>query len=202
MRRAVVPAVLVTAVVLTGCTSSGGDAEASPSKTVVDDTQERSTVQPSPSASPSAPVSALSVGQTGTYDVGETDGAGANHKVMTKMSVTVVSAKYVTPAEIDTTDRPKGQYVELTLTFRNVGKAPAHVETYGNLLWEDSSAAAQDATTLERVGDGPGLDTTYKPGQGLTGTLVLDVARRGGFLSYTYTDDPNGEVPFMVKLPN
>ncbi|MFF1689282.1 MULTISPECIES: hypothetical protein [unclassified Streptomyces] len=81
------------------------------------------------------------------------------------MQATVVSAKYVTPAEVDTTNEPEqGQYVALTLTFKNVGKAPAEVMTYGMMKWEDSKTAAQDATTLEGVGEGPELDTTYKPG--------------------------------------
>ncbi|MGW2744999.1 DUF4352 domain-containing protein [Streptomyces sp. NPDC001450] len=203
IRRALVPAALLSAVLLTGC-SSGGDDKADHSKTaVVDDTQERSTVKPSPSPSPSSSthVPVLSVGQTGSYDVGETDDVGENYKVTTKMSVTVVSAKYVTPAEVGTTNKPKGQYVELTLTMKNTGTAPTRVMTYGNMQWEDSSTAAQDATTFEGVGDGPTLDTVYKPGQGVTAKLVLDVARKGGFVSYTYTENPDGEAPFMVKLP-
>ncbi|WP_089105896.1 DUF4352 domain-containing protein [Streptomyces hyaluromycini] len=118
------------------------------------------------------------------------------------MSVTVVSAKYVTPAEVGTTNKPQGQYVELTLTMKDTGKSPARVMTYGNLKWEDSSTAAQDVTTLEGVGTGASLDTEYKPGQSVTGKLVLDVARKGGVLSYTYTEDPDAEAVFKVKLPS
>jgi hypothetical protein len=143
----------------------------------------------------------LNVGQTGTYGVGETNDAGESYKVTTKMSVTVVGATYVTPAEVGTSNKPKGQYVALTLTFKDVGQAPARVETYGNLTWEDSSTAAQDATTLEGVGDGASIDAEYKPGQSVTGKLVLDVARKGGVVTYTYTEDPDAEAVFKVKLP-
>jgi hypothetical protein len=119
------------------------------------------------------------------------------------MQVTVVSAKYVTPAEVDTTNEPEhGQYVELTLTLKNVGDAPAEIMTYGMMQWEDEQTAAQDATTLEGVGEGASLDTTYKPGQSVTGKLVLDVARKGGTVGYYGTEDPSGEPAFVVELPN
>lgn len=201
IRRAVVPAALLSVAVLAGC-SSGSDDKAAPVKTVIVTATPKGASQ-APSAEPSSSSSAqaLSVGQTGTYDVGETDEYGEDYKVTGKMSVTVVSAKYVTAAQVGTTNKPKGQYVELTLTFKNVGKSKARVMTYGNLQWEDSSTAAQDATTLEGVGEGPELDTEYRPGQGVTGKLILDVGRRGGVVSYTYTDDPEGRVPFQIKLP-
>ncbi|MFD5792780.1 DUF4352 domain-containing protein [Streptomyces diastatochromogenes] len=204
IRRALVPAALLSAVLLTGC-SSGGDDKAAPTKTFVDDTQERSTVKASPSAPPSPSSSqkaVLSVGQTGTYEVGETDENGENYKATGKMSVTFVGAKYVTPAEIDTSNKPQhGQYVEVTLTFKNIGQSPARVETYGNLMWDDSSSAAQDATTLEGVGGGDDVDTDYKPGQGVTGKVVLDVGKRGGFVYYMFSEDPEGGTPFVLKLP-
>lgn len=200
VRRAVVPAALLSAVVLTGC-SSGGATKAAPSTTHATQEGAQTPTQAPSSASPSSsPAPVLSVGQTGTYAVGETDDAGA-YKVTGKMSVTVVSARYVTAAEIGTSNKPKGRYVELTLTFKNVGTKPARVMTYGNLTWEDSSTAAQDATTLEGVGDGADVDTEYKQGQGVTGKLILDVGRRGGVVSYTYTDDPDAEAAFKVKLP-
>ncbi|MEV6128860.1 DUF4352 domain-containing protein [Streptomyces violaceusniger] len=144
----------------------------------------------------------VAVGETGTFGLGETDEYGENYKVTTKMQVTVVSAKYVTPAEVDTSNKPEqGQYVKLTLTLKNVGKAPAEIMTYGMMKWEDDQTAAQDASTLEGVGDGPDLDTTYKPGQAVTGSLVLDVARRGGRVSYVGVDDPDADAAFVVKLP-
>ncbi|MEW2396193.1 hypothetical protein [Streptomyces sp. NPDC046862] len=64
----------------------------------------------------------------------------------TKMHITVVSAKYVTPTQIDTTNEPvRGQFVELTLTLtlKNVGKAPAKFSAYGLMTWEDEKTAAQ-----------------------------------------------------------
>ncbi|MFE9017297.1 hypothetical protein ACFYNL_01745 [Streptomyces sp. NPDC007808] len=69
------------------------------------------------------------------------------------------------------------------------------------MQWEDEQTAAQDATTLEGVGEGDGLDTTYKPGQSVTGTLVLDVGRKGGKVGYYGSDDPSGEPAFVVELP-
>ncbi|MFF1417650.1 DUF4352 domain-containing protein [Streptomyces sp. NPDC058280] len=147
---------------------------------------------PSPSASEGP---SLKVGDTGTYDVVETDEYGENPSVTTKMQVTVKGAKYVTPSEIDTTNEPKlGQYVVLTLTLKNVGKKPADFAAYGVTTWESKDTAAQDATTLEGVGEGPELDTTYKPGQSVTGSLVLDVGAKGGIVSY------DGDT-FRVELP-
>ncbi|GAA1064656.1 DUF4352 domain-containing protein [Streptomyces asiaticus] len=187
--------------VLVGCSSEKSDgpdvAQQAPSKPA----QKAADESPSPSASKSAaPV--IAVGQTGTFNVGETDDYGENYKVTTKMQVTAVSAKYVTPAEVDTTNEPEqGQYVKLTLTLKNVGTAPAEIMTYGMMKWEDDKTAAQDASTLEGVGDGPDLDTTYKPGQAVTGSLVLDVARRGGRVSYVGGDDPGEGPTFVVKLP-
>ncbi|MFB6677150.1 DUF4352 domain-containing protein [Streptomyces sp. NPDC056390] len=155
-----------------------------------------------PSTAPAAP--SLKVGESGTFATGKTDDYGENFKVTSKVQVTVVSAKYVTPAEVDTTNEPEqGHYVALTLTFKNVGKAPAEVMTYGMMKWEDSKTAAQVATTLEGVGEGPELDTTYKPGQSVTGKLILDVARKGGTVSYfDNNSDPEVEGPsFKVALP-
>ncbi|WP_326812083.1 DUF4352 domain-containing protein [Streptomyces scopuliridis] len=156
----------------------------------------KESAEPSPSASASASAGPLlKVGQTGTYDVVETDEYGENPAVTTKMQVTVKSAKYVTPADVDTTNEPElGQYVVLTLTLKNVGSKPADFAAYGATTWENKDTAAQDATTLEGVGEGPELDTTYKPGQSVTGSLVLDVGAKGGIVSYA--DDT-----FRVELP-
>ncbi|MDX2575881.1 DUF4352 domain-containing protein [Streptomyces scabiei] len=203
VRRACVPAVLMSALLLTGC-SGGGSDDASPKQTPASEVPiDEPTEEPSESASSSAPGPELTVGETGSYDVGETDDTGENYKVTSKMQVTVVSAKYVTPAEIDTTNKPEhGQFVELTLTLKNVGKAPAKFSAYGLMTWEDDKTAAQDATTLEGVGEGPELDTTYKPGQSVTGKLILDVARKGGTVSYVGSDDLDAEGPvFTIKLP-
>ena len=203
IRRACVPAVLVSTLALAGCSGGGDSKDAAPSKAAAGKVEAAGV--PSKTASPSASAPAvpvLKVGQSGTWSYGETDDNG-DYKVTSKMKTTVVSAKYVTPAEVDTTNQPEhGQYVELTLKLENVGSAPADVMTYGMMKWEDAKTAAQDASTLEGVGEGDDLDTTYKPGQSVTGKLVLDVGRRGGVVSYTGTDDPDAEAAFKVELPS
>lgn len=204
IRRACVPAVLLSAVLLAGCSDGltsrpEPDASAPPASEAP---VKEAAVEPSEAASSSAPAPVVGVGETAKFGLGETDDYGENYKVTTQMSVTVVSAKYVTASEVDTTNEPEhGQYVELTLTLKNVGDAPAEIMTYGTMQWEDKQTAAQDATTLEGVGDGATLDTTYKPGQSVTGKLILDVARKGGTVGYYGSDDPSGEAAFVVELP-
>ncbi|MBT2412621.1 DUF4352 domain-containing protein [Streptomyces sp. ISL-12] len=203
IRRALVPAVAISAVLLTGCSSEGDSTDAAPkqepaSEVPIDpaDLPEKS---PS-SSSPEAPV--VKAGETKEFGVGETDEYGENYKVTTKMAVTVEEAKYVTPAEVGTTNEPeRGQFVRLTLTLKNVGDAPAEIMLYGMMQWEDADTAAQDASTLEGVGEGPELDTTYKPGQSVTGTIVLDVGAKGGTVSYVGTEDPQAKAAFVVELP-
>jgi outer membrane murein-binding lipoprotein Lpp len=203
VRRACVPAVLMSAVLLTGCSSEPEKDRAAPtlSASAGPVSEDQPSQKPSESASSSAPAPEVGVGEKVKFDVGETDEYGENWKVTTQVEVTVVSAKYVTPAEVDTTNEPEnGQSVELTLKLANVGKAPAEIMTYGMMQWQDEKTAAQDATTLEGVGEGQDLDTTYRPGQSVTGKLVLDVVRKGGTVGY-YSDNPSGEPSFAVKLP-
>ncbi len=205
IRRAVVPAVVLSLALVAGCSSeseSGGTSKEVPASEAAIEPADVPAEEP-PSSAPAAEVPVVKVGETKTWDYGTTDEYGENYKITSKMSVTVVSAKYVTPAEIDTSNEPEqGQFVELELTLKNVGQAPADVMLYGMLEWEDATHAAQDATTLEGVGDGPSLDTTYKPGQSVTGKVVLDVAAKGGKVSYTGTEDPNAEAAFVVELPS
>lgn len=203
VRRARVPAVLISAVLLAGCSSGGSDdkaaSEASASAGPVGGGQVSN--GPSGAASSSA-IPVLKVGQSGTWAYGETDDLGETFKVTTRMKTTVVSAQYVTPDEIDTGNKPEnGQFVKLTLTLQNVGETPAKIMTYGVMEWEDGRTAAQDASTLEGVGDGRTLDTTYRPGQSVTGFLILDVGRRGGVVSYAGTEDPDADAAFRVELP-
>ncbi|MFT2014973.1 DUF4352 domain-containing protein [Streptomyces sp. 796.1] len=208
--------------VLAGCSDDGGgdgaapsaapqtatapaDSPTGPSADPADDALTASASAPEPTAATSAastPPPSLAVGESGTYPVGKTDEYGEGFTVTSTMKVTVVEAKYVTPAQVDTTNQPEhGQYVSLTLTVRNVGKAAAEFSSYGMMKWEDGQTAAQDATTLEGVGEGLDLDTTYKPGQSVTGRLVLDVVRRGGTVSY-YDNNAQGEAPaFTIELP-
>ncbi|MEV7250783.1 DUF4352 domain-containing protein [Streptomyces cyaneofuscatus] len=155
-------------------------------------------VEPSPSAS-AGPV--IKVGESGAYDVYDTDEYGENPKVVTQLEVTVKSAEYVTPAQISTSNEPEnGQFLRLTITVKNVGKAPGEFSSYGMMTWEDANTAAQEATTLESVGEGQDVDTTYKPGQSVTGSLILDVGAKGGTLSYA--SSIVDEAPaFTIELP-
>ncbi|WP_167518821.1 DUF4352 domain-containing protein [Streptomyces chryseus] len=128
----------------------------------------------------------------------ESDEYGENTAENTKFEVTVKSAKYVTPADVDTSEGPvNGQYVLLTLTVKNIGPKPGDFTSYGMIKWEDAKTAEQEATTLN-ITDGQDLDATYKPGQSVTGSLVLDVVRKGGTLSYW---DELGAPAFTIKLP-
>lgn len=204
VRRACVPAVVLSVALLAGCSSSDDPTDAAPKTSASAEpvVEEQPAEEPSEATSlsvPAAPV--VKVGETKEFGIGETDEYGENYKIKTKMAVTVVSAKYVTPAEIDTSNEPEGQFVKLTLTLKNVGVAPAEIMLYGMMKWEDERTAAQDASTLEGVGEGPELDTTYKPGQSVTGSLVLDVGRKGGTVGYYGTDDPSEEPAFVVELP-
>lgn len=203
IRRAVVPAVVLSVALVAGCSSGDKSADAAPKQEPASEVPIDPADLPSQAPSSSAPAApVLKIGETGEFETGETDEYGENFKVTSKMSVKVDEAKYVTPAEIDTTNKPtQGQFVKLTLTLKNVGQAPADVMLYGMLKWENADHAAQDATTLEGVGDGPTLDTTYKPGQAVTGSVVLDVAAKGGKVSYGGTDDPEAEAAFVVELP-
>jgi hypothetical protein len=204
--RAAVPAALLSAVLLTGCSSEGGSdtADATPSLSAsVDSPVIESTEQAPQETASTTPVPTLKVGETAQFGVGETDDVGENYRETTKMQVTVISAKYVTPEEVGTSNTPEhGQYVELTLTIKNVGKGTGDVMTYGMMKWEDAETAAQDASTLEGVGEGDSLDTTYKPGQSVTGKLILDVGNKGGTVSYVGTDDPNAVAAFKIELPS
>ncbi|MEV6806714.1 DUF4352 domain-containing protein [Streptomyces sp. NPDC051132] len=209
VRRACVPAAVLSAVLLAGC-SSGGEGESAsttpPAAAEAVNEGVQTPAEPSPTDVPSSsPAPVLRVGQTGTYDVGETDEYGENYKVTGKMSVTVVGAKYVTQEQLGTPTKPRGQFAVLTLTIRNLGDTPAdfNASAVGRMVWEDEHTATQDATTLADVTGGPDLDTTYKPGQSLTGQVVVDIPRKGGVVSYTGSEDPQHEgAVFSIKLPS
>ncbi|MFC0596968.1 DUF4352 domain-containing protein [Streptomyces palmae] len=133
---------------------------------------------------------ALGLGESGTFTLADSESGKK-----TTFQVTVDETTYIDePAEVDTTLAAKGRYLRLGLTLKNVGENTVHLLTYGEIEWENADTAAQDATTLVIL-DGPELDTTYKPGQAVTGKLVLDVPQRGGVLNYT---EGSG---FTIKLP-
>ncbi|WP_228973383.1 hypothetical protein [Streptomyces sp. DH12] len=191
-------ALAVVASALVGCSS-----QREPAVTVEELKEAASQAAPAdPSPSPSASASAgpvLQVGKTGQFADIETDEYGENPKEVTRFAITVKEAAYVDAAAVDVgTPAEHGQYVRLTLTLKNVGKANGSFAGYGAIKWEDATTAAQDATTLHLL-DGPELDTEYKPGQAVTGSVVLDVARKGGTLTYW---DSASEVPaFSIALP-
>lgn len=203
IRRAVVPAVVLSVVLLTGCGGSDSDEGVAPERSAAAEAAvDEPAQEPSEEAHTPIPGPNVGIGSRVTFSVGETDEYGEDYKVTTKMDVRVLDVKYMTPAELDTTNEPEhGQYLTLTLMLENVGDAPAKITTYGMMKWQDADHAEQDATTLESVG-GPALDRTYAPGQSVIGALVLDVAAKGGTVSYYGTSDPSGEPAFVVNLPS
>jgi hypothetical protein len=156
---------------------------------------DESNQEASETASSSAPsVPEFGLGDSGTYTAVDS----ADESAKTKIQVTFKAIEYVTPAAIDTTNKPEhGQYVIVTLMVKNVGDAPGSFAAYGAMKWQDETTAAQDCTSLESSG-GVDLDTTYQPGESLTGDVVLDIAHPGGSVSYF---DDAGEPAFIIRLP-
>ncbi|MFG3344458.1 DUF4352 domain-containing protein [Streptomyces sp. NPDC048018] len=153
-----------------------------------------------PSPSSEAPrVAELRIGETGRFEDREPN-AGAGSAARTTFEVKAVGARYATPAEVGTSKRPtSGRYLVLTLSLKNVGAAAGTFASPGRMTWENEGTAAQKATTALSAG-GPKLDTTYRPGQSVTGALVLEVGGRGGLVSYFAG---KSEVPaFVVSLPS
>lgn len=202
IRRALLSAASIAVV---GTLAMGCSTEPKPDKPAsiaatepTDEPAAKESAEPSPSASAAPPIK---VGKSGTFDFYETDEYGQNPKVATQLEVTVKGAEYVTPEQIDTTNAPEnGQFLKLTITVKNVGKAPGEFAAYGMMTWEDANTAAQEATTLEGVGEGQDVDTTYKPGQSVTGSLILDVGAKGGTLSYV-SSIVDGAPAFTIDLP-
>jgi hypothetical protein len=211
MRRTVRTAVftVLTGALLTGCTAGAeadgpkpeaapGRASGSPSPAV--------TAEPSPGPSASEPSSAatvrpsveLEIGDSGRWDSAEPGGSAGKRTVRTTFEVTARSAEYVTAAEVGAPSPARhGQYLVLTLTLKNVGPKEAAFRGRGAMKWETEGTAARDATTRARSG-GPDLNTTYQPGQSVTGSIVLDIGRPGGLVSYY---DTPGAAAFTVYLP-
>ncbi|MEV0443998.1 DUF4352 domain-containing protein [Streptomyces spectabilis] len=177
---------VVAAAALAGCSDDGGGdkGSAKPSKKPAAGAAEGSVDKAADEKKPSSPT--LKIGETKTVAL---DGS--------KAQIMVKGAEYVgAPAMME---KAKGQYVLLSLTIKNVGKKPFDFSPYGVTSWEDKDTAAQDASTLG-YDEGPALDTTYRPGQSLTGKLLLDVGRKGGKVSYA-GDLMADEPAFSVELP-
>ncbi|MGW1828807.1 DUF4352 domain-containing protein [Streptomyces tubercidicus] len=115
------------------------------------------------------------------------------------MEITLNGVKYVGPSEINTTTKPRGQYIVLTLTVKNVGSAEGGFHPYGLMKWEDGQTAEQEASTLETTDAGQDVDATYRPGQSVTGDVVLDVPRKGGRVNFY---DGLGAASLTFKLPS
>ncbi len=138
-------------------------------------------------------VEPVAVGGTAHFKISDKN----DPSVTTAMTVTVVKARYVTAREMGIEHGEKGQFVVLTLTIKNIGHNVGAVSTGGAVKWEDRLTSPRDATTRDTA-EGPDLDTAYRPGQSVTGSLVLHVGRRGGTVSYI--DDPSRPT-FRVALP-
>ncbi|MEU9120887.1 DUF4352 domain-containing protein [Streptomyces sp. NPDC048506] len=150
--------------------------------------------QEKPAKAPKGDVKApvIGVGKSGTYTTVDSY-SGAK----TTMSVTLHSVKYVTPDEIGGST-PKGRFAVLTVEVKNVGSKDGGFHPYGMMKWEDASTAAQEASTLENTGT-QDVDTTYHPGQAVTGDVVLDVPRKGGKALYR---DQLGPESIVFALPS
>jgi hypothetical protein len=150
-----------------------------------------------PAEPPSPAVAELVMGETGRFDDLE-PGEGDTPVRRTTFEVTATKARYVTPAEVGAPSPAKnGQYLVLTLTLKNVGSAPGRIGTDGNIQWQNEGTSARAADTRLRA-EGPDLDTEYRPGQSVTGSLVLDVGHKGGIVTYSDT----GTVPALtLSLP-
>ncbi|BDM70627.1 hypothetical protein HEK616_41140 [Streptomyces nigrescens] len=183
---------LVTAVLATGCSSSSDAPKAAPAAAEKAPQAKAKDVADKPSEKPvKAPL--VAVGKSGTYTA--EDGATG---VKTKMEITLKDVKTVTPSEIGTTTKPKGQYVVLTLTVKNVGDKDGGFHPYGLMKWEDDQTAEQNASTLETSNSGQDVDTDYKPGQNVTGDVILDVPRLGGKVNFY---DSPGAASLTFELP-
>ncbi|MGK3105340.1 DUF4352 domain-containing protein [Streptomyces sp. WAC05858] len=205
MRRTIAAAVILAAS-LTACGSNGDDEDqkatpqsaldcTDPQITHVEWVKRCQTKAPKAEAKSKKPAKKaskkpLGVGGSGTFAF-----IDDYTEKKTTFKVTVNEITYIGESAADDTTSPaEGQYVRLGITLKNIGENRAHLLTYGEIEWEDADSAAQDATTLN-IPDGPQLDTKYKPGQAVTGKLILDVPERGGVLNYI---DGSG---FTVKLP-
>ncbi|MFJ4768448.1 DUF4352 domain-containing protein [Streptomyces uncialis] len=192
-------AVAMTSAVAVGCSSgdTGDTADPAPSvsapvEPVVEESAEP--VEEEPSSAAPSPGPTLSMGGSAEFQ-SDDEGAGT-----TTLKVTVASAKYVTPADINTETQPSGEYVLLNLTVKNTGTKPAAFYSTG-VSWESDAEAARVATTYGGAfNDASRLSTTYKPGQSATGTLVLDVGAKGGSLTF-FRDSARVEPAVTVKLP-
>lgn len=169
---------LVTAALTAGCSPFSKAPDAAPAGPQGATEGKAADAAVEPSETP-AKTPLVAVGKSGTYTAEDS----ATH-VKTKMQITLKDVRTVSPSEINTTSKPKGQFVVLTLTVKNIGNKDGGFHPYGLMKWEDTQTAEQDASTLEKTDVGQDVDATYRPGQNVTGDVVLDVPRMGGKVNF------------------
>ncbi|MFI6873580.1 hypothetical protein ACIBL6_09095 [Streptomyces sp. NPDC050400] len=186
-----VPAVLVA--VLSGCSSDAEpDARDAPQKV------------------PTASTSDIEMGQAKKADGPPDDGIPSvlpGGRTMfksgaTAMTVAVGGVEYIDkPTDEDfMTTGDNGQFLRLRLTVMNTGKTEAEFSAVG-VTWESDKVAEQSASTLGSTNDLARLSTTYKPGQGVTGSVILDAGSKGGTVSFYDAQDTEAPA-FKVVLPS
>ncbi|MEU7243435.1 DUF4352 domain-containing protein [Streptomyces sparsogenes] len=179
--------VALLGVVLVGCSSDDGDDSKKSAPSAPDAPADATDTD---LAAPKA----LSVGQSGDFAASDD-----TSEVATRFKVTVREVKYISAEEAeDSAQQDSDIYVRLRLTLENVGKHPGKFDDFSTLKWQSAKTAEQDATTYTSP-PGPDLSTTYKPGQSVTGYLILNVMERGG--EVTYYDAAGYGPSFVVKLP-
>ncbi|MGW1375515.1 DUF4352 domain-containing protein [Streptomyces sp. NPDC002446] len=133
----------------------------------------------------------VSVGKTVSYNAVDIS-SGAK----TTMSVTFHAVKYVTASEVSAV-KPKGRYAVVTVEVTNTGGKDGGFHPYGKMKWEDKGTAVQGVATMDSTGT-QSVDTTYHPGEAVTGDIVLDVPRKGGTVSYY---DGTGPASLTFVMP-
>ncbi|MGW1839680.1 DUF4352 domain-containing protein [Streptomyces sp. NPDC002067] len=177
---------VLTAGLATGCSSSGGDSGPTASKTGAPAGD--LAVQPSGKSGKTP----ITIGESGTYQAVDS-ASGAR----TQMSVTFKDMRAVQASEIHATKPPKHQYAVFTFTVKNTGDKNGAFHPQ-KLKWTDGQSPEQPAFTSEKSGSGQNLDTTYRPGQTVTGDVVLDMPGGSGALRYY---DGSGPVSLSFEVP-
>ncbi|MEU7039853.1 hypothetical protein AB0A77_02190 [Streptomyces varsoviensis] len=136
----------------------------------------------------------LDVGQSTTFDMPATATTTTKFRITVKRAVALSD----TEAADMMLDEKKGKYTRLELTVENVGSVPAQFLTYDQMTWESADTPVQPSNA-DTTTDGPDLETTYKPGQKLTGGMTVQGQTRGGVV--TYYAKVGGPVSFRIKLP-
>ncbi|WP_146057586.1 DUF4352 domain-containing protein [Streptomyces sp. SM12] len=197
--------VIGVVMVATGCGSSSSD-EPSSAETRADVADVVEDVEPVVEDEPEEDelaVEPIGVGESAEWEIPEEDEYGdvVEGGTPAVMRVTLDAAEWVgASAEHGTSGSPDGEWLRLDLTVSNVGDAgDGTFSPYGLMYWESETHAAQDVGTLHMPA-GADVDTTYRPGQSVSGGIVLDVPERDGVVSYVWNLF-GGAVGFAVEVP-